>query len=97
VMLGDVIVNPQRLGIDVISPAAMGGLAVGLIAGRREIVAACSGAAVAVAASLLISSTIGIIAGGLVGPLVGLLVPPPAGGAVDPSGEPLPRLEDMSP
>ncbi len=97
VMLGDAIVNPQRLGIDVISPAAMGGLAVGLIAGRRELVAACAGAVVAVGTSLWLSSTVGIMAGGLVGPFVGLLVPPVSGAALDPEGEPLPRLEDMSP
>ncbi|HEX2755455.1 MAG TPA: AzlC family ABC transporter permease [Candidatus Limnocylindrales bacterium] len=76
VMLGDAIVNPQRLGIDVISPAAMGGLAIGLISGRRELAAAFGGAAIGVAASLVSSPTVGIIAGGLFGPLVGLLIPP---------------------
>jgi len=97
VMLGDAIVNPLRLGIDVISPAAMGGLAVGLISGRRELVAACAGAAIAVAASLLASATIGIIAGGVLGPLVGLLVPPARGSAAEATSAALPRLEDMSP
>jgi len=48
---------------------------VGLLAGRREIVAALAGAAVGVATSLAITPTIGIIAGGIVGPFVGLLVP----------------------
>jgi predicted branched-subunit amino acid permease len=82
VMLGDAIVDPTRLGIDVIFPAAMIGLAVGLITGRRELVAAIVGAAVGVGASLAIAPTVGIIAGGIVGPAVGLLVPaspaPPA-------------------
>jgi predicted branched-subunit amino acid permease len=75
VTIGDAIVEPKRLGIDVIFPAAMIGLAVGLITGRREIVAAVAGATVAVAASLAVSPTIGVIAGGLIGPAIGLLVP----------------------
>jgi predicted branched-subunit amino acid permease len=75
VMLGDAIVEPSRFGIDVIFPAAMAGLAVGLVTGRRELVAALAGAAIGVATSLTVSPTVGVIAGGLVGPAVGLLVP----------------------
>ena len=75
VSIGDAIVEPERLGIDVIFPAAMIGLAVGLVSGRRELVAAIAGAAVAVGVSLAVSPTVGIIAGGLVGPAVGLVVP----------------------
>ena len=89
VTIGDAIVEPGRLGIDVIFPAAMIGLAVGLVTGRRELVAAVAGAAVAVAVSLAVSPTIGIIAGGIVGPSIGLLVPP-SGVTAE-----LPRLEDM--
>src|SRR6185295_14849284 len=82
VSIGDAIVDPKRLGIDVIFPAAMIGLAVGIVSGRRELVAAIAGAAVAVGVSLAASPTVGIIAGGLVGPAVGLAVPatPRAGG-----------------
>jgi predicted branched-subunit amino acid permease len=75
VLLGDAIVDPERLGIDVIFPAAMIGLAVGLITGRRELVAAVAGAAIGVGVSLATTTTIGIIAGGVLGPAVGLLVP----------------------
>ena len=75
VMLGDAVVEPSRFGIDVIFPAAMAGLAVGLLTGRREIAAALAGAAIGVAASLAVGPTIGIIAGGILGPVVGLLVP----------------------
>jgi len=91
VTIGDAILEPQRLGIDVIFPAAMIGLAVGLVTGRRELAAAISGAVVAVGVSLAVSPTVGIIAGGIVGPAIGLLVPP--------SGVPadLPPLEDMHP
>jgi predicted branched-subunit amino acid permease len=75
VLLGEAIVDPERLGIDVIFPAAMIGLAVGLITGRRELVAAIVGAGVGVGVSLAVSTTVGIIAGGVVGPAAGLLVP----------------------
>ena len=52
VLLGGQIPDPARFGIDVIFPAAMVGLAVGLITGRRELVAALVGAAVAVVVAL---------------------------------------------
>jgi predicted branched-subunit amino acid permease len=91
VTIGDAIVDPQRLGIDVIFPAAMIGLAVGLVTGRRELVAAVGGAAVAVGVSLAASPTVGIIAGGLVGPAIGLLVPASS------RADDLPPLEDVTP
>ena len=43
VLLGGAIPDPVTLGLDVVFPAAMAGLAVGLITGRRELVAACAG------------------------------------------------------
>lgn len=97
VMLGDAIVEPKRFGIDVIFPAAMAGLMVGLITGRREVVAAVAGAAIGVVVSLMVGPTIGIIAGGLVGPAVGLLVPPATGRGPATGTSPLPRLEDVTP
>ena len=42
------IPDPARFGIDIMFPAAMIGLAVGLITGRRELVAAGAGAAIGV-------------------------------------------------
>ena len=75
VLLGAQIPDPARFGIDVIFPAAMIGLAVGLITGRRELVAAIVGAGVAVVVALASSPAIGIVAGGVLGPLVGLAVP----------------------
>jgi len=75
VVLGAQIPEPERLGIDVIFPAAMIGLAVGLITGRRELVAAIVGAGVAVGVALVTSPSVGIVSGGIVGPLVALLVP----------------------
>ncbi|HYL40614.1 MAG TPA: AzlC family ABC transporter permease, partial [Candidatus Binatus sp.] len=76
VSVGGAIPDPTRFGLDVIFPAAMGGLAVGLIAGRRELVAAVAGAVVAVGVSLAWDPAAGIVAGGLLGPLVGLGAPP---------------------
>jgi branched chain amino acid efflux pump len=74
-VIGAQIPDPALLGLDVIFPAAMIGLAVGLITGRRELVAAMVGAGVAVVVALLTSPAIGIVTGGIVGPLVGLAVP----------------------
>jgi 4-azaleucine resistance transporter AzlC len=75
VVLGGQIADPSRYGLDVVFPAAMAGLCVGLITGRRELVAATVGAIVGVLASLAVGSGVGIVAGGLLGPLAGLLVP----------------------
>ncbi|MDP9481841.1 MAG: AzlC family ABC transporter permease [Chloroflexota bacterium] len=75
VTLGGQIADPAALGLDVVFPAAMAGLCVGLVTGRRELVAAAVGATVGVSASLAVGTGIGIIAGGVLGPLAGLLVP----------------------
>ena len=87
-VLGGQIPDPNRFGIDIIFPAAMIGLAAGLITGRRELVAAGVGAGVAVVAALLTSPSIGIVAGGLVGPAVGLLVPAAVARETAPLGTP---------
>jgi hypothetical protein len=55
----------------------MAGLAVGLVTGRRELVAAIVGAVVAVGLSLAWDPAAGIVVGGLVGPLVALVAPLP--------------------
>ncbi len=86
VLVGGSIVEPRQFGIDVIFPAAMIGLAVGLVTGRREIVAAISGATVGVIVALVAGPAIGIIAGGLVGPAVGLLIPAAAAHETAPLG-----------
>ena len=78
-LLGSAIPDPSRFGLDIVFPAAMAGLAVGLATGRREVVAAGAGAAIGVGASLLVGPSIGIVVGGLVGPLVGMAAPVPHG------------------
>jgi 4-azaleucine resistance transporter AzlC len=75
VIVGGSIPDPNQFGVDIIFPAAMIGLAVGLITGRRELVAAIVGAGIAVVVALLASPAVGIVAGGILGPAVGLLVP----------------------
>jgi len=92
VLAGGSIPEPSRLGIDIIFPAAMAGLAVGLITGRRELVAAFAGAAIAVLWALALSPALGlepstgVVAGGVIGPLVGLLVPAALAGEQAPLG-----------
>jgi 4-azaleucine resistance transporter AzlC len=90
-VLGGQIPDPTAFGLDVVYPAAMIGLSVGLITGRRELVAATVGAAVGVVIALLTSPSVGIIAGGVSGPVVGLVVPRRAG--EEPSAEPGERTD----
>jgi 4-azaleucine resistance transporter AzlC len=74
-LLGGAIPDPSVYGLDVVFPAAMAGLCLGLVTGRREAVAAGAGAGIGVVMSLVAGQQVGIIAGGLVGPLVGMAVP----------------------
>jgi 4-azaleucine resistance transporter AzlC len=78
VTIGGSIPAPERFGLDVIFPAAMAGLAVGLLTGRREVVAAVAGAAIGVAVALAWDPAAGIIAGGILGPAFGIAVRPAA-------------------
>ncbi len=88
VLLGGAIPDPSRLGLDIVFPAAMGGLAVGLATGRREVVAAGAGAIIGTGLSLVVGPALGIVAGGLLGPLVGMAAPGRAPGARSvPDGE----------
>ena len=77
-LLGGAVPDPTAFGLDIVFPAAMAGLAAGLVTGRRELTAAGAGAALGVVASLALGPSVGVIAGGLAGPLVGMAVP--AGG-----------------
>jgi len=75
VLIGSKIPSPERFGLDIVFPAAMVGLAAGLITGRREVVAAIAGAVLGVGVGLLVAPSVGIVAGGVLGPAVGLAVP----------------------
>lgn len=72
---GQVVPDPRLLGLDVVFPAAMAGLAVGLATGRREVVALGAGVVIALAVGLAVDPRVGVVAGGLLGPAVGLAVP----------------------
>jgi predicted branched-subunit amino acid permease len=82
VLLGGSIPDPKRIGLDVIFPAAMGGLAAGLISARRDVVAAVVAVAIALSVSLAWDPAAGLIAGGVLGPLAGIAVPTEAGPSV---------------
>jgi 4-azaleucine resistance transporter AzlC len=81
---GQFIDSPERYGIDVVFPAAMAGLCVGLVTGRREIAAVAVGAGTTIVVALAGYDHVAVVAGGIIGPLVGLLVP----GGPEPSTEP---------
>lgn len=75
VLGGQAVPDPPVLGLDVVFPAAMAGLAVGLATGRREVAAGVAGVCIALAVGLTVDPWAGVLAGGVVGPVVGLLVP----------------------
>ena len=72
VLIGGAIPDPTRFGLDVIFPAAMAGLAVAMVIGRRELVAALGGGTIGVGVALAVAPAAGLIAGGLLGPLLAL-------------------------
>jgi predicted branched-subunit amino acid permease len=72
---GQLIEDPTRYGIDVVFPAAMAGLAVGFVSGRREIVAIAAGIVVSLVVALAWDPRVAVVAGGLLGPLIGLALP----------------------
>jgi 4-azaleucine resistance transporter AzlC len=74
VLGGQLIPDPARLGLDVVFPAAMAGLAVKLAAGRPEVAAAVAGAALAIVGGIVAGPAVSIVVGGLAAPIVGLLV-----------------------
>lgn len=73
VVAGELIPDPSRLGLDVVFPASMAGLAIGLISGRRELVASCAGIAIGMGVALAAGAGVGVVAGGLLGPVVALV------------------------
>lgn len=73
-------VDVNRLGLDVAFPAAMAGLSLGMVSGRRDVAAALGAVAVAVPLGLAAGASVGLVAGAVVGPLVGLSMPETHGG-----------------
>jgi 4-azaleucine resistance transporter AzlC len=71
---GQLILDPAQLGLDVVFPAAMAGLAVTLANSRPEVAAAVAGAALAVAGGIVVGPAASIVIGGLLAPIAGLMV-----------------------
>ena len=71
-------VDVNKLGLDVAFPAAMAGLSLGMVSGRRDVAAALGAVAVAVPIGLLAGASVGLVSGAVLGPFFGLAVPPSA-------------------
>jgi 4-azaleucine resistance transporter AzlC len=74
-LFGELLPAPTTLGLDVVFPAAMAGLAVALVVDRRALVALIAGGLLGVAVALVAGPSVGVLAGGLLGPAIALLVP----------------------
>jgi len=68
-------VDTNRLGLDIAFPAAMAGLSLGMVSGRRDVAAALGAVAIAVPAGMVGGPSVGLVAGAVIGPIVGLAVP----------------------
>jgi 4-azaleucine resistance transporter AzlC len=68
-------VDTGKLGLDVAFPAAMAGLSLGMVSGRRDIAAALGAVVVAVPVGLAAGASVGLVAGAILGPAFGLAVP----------------------
>ena len=73
-LAGAALPDLATIGLDVVFPAAMAGLAVGLVRDRAALVALLVGCGGAVAAALVIDPSAAIMIGGLLGPLAGLVL-----------------------
>ena len=73
-LAGAALPDPATIGLNVVFPAAMAGLAVGLVRDRAALVALLVGCGSAVAAALVIDPSAAIMIGGLLGPLTGLVL-----------------------
>jgi len=73
-LFGELLPDPTTLGLDIVFPAAMAGLAVALVVDRRAATAAVVGVVVGVVVALAVGPSVGILAGGLAGPAVALMV-----------------------
>jgi predicted branched-subunit amino acid permease len=71
---GQLIVDPAQLGLDVVFPAAMGGLAVTLATRRPEVAAALAGAGLAVIGGIVVGPAASIVVGGFLAPVAGLMI-----------------------
>ena len=73
-LAGAALPDPATIGLDVVFPASMAGLAVGLVRDRAALAALAVGSVAAVGAALLVNASAAVMIGGLLGPLLGLVV-----------------------
>lgn len=71
-LAGSALPDPATIGLDVVFPVTMAGIAVALVRDRGTLVALVAGSMIAVAVALLFSPGAAVLAGGLLGPLIGL-------------------------
>lgn len=83
---GGLIPDPGRLGLDVVFPAAMGGLAALLVRSRRDLAAVVIAVTSAIGIGLAFDPAVGVVVGGLLGPLAVVLVAPAGSGAATSDG-----------
>jgi predicted branched-subunit amino acid permease len=86
-------VDTRALGLDIAFPAAMAGLSLGMVGGRRDLAAAVGAVAIAVPVGLAGGASIGLVAGAMLGPLFGLAVPASLAGDSSSSETPEPSAE----
>ena len=66
-------VDTTRLGLDIAFPAAMAGLSLGMVSGRRDVAAALGAVVAAVPVGLVAGASLGLVAGALLGPCLSLI------------------------
>lgn len=71
-LAGSALPDPATIGLDVVFPTAMAGIALALVRDRSTLVALIGGVAIAVGVTLLGAPGAAVLAGGALGPLVGL-------------------------
>ncbi len=69
-------VDIHVLALDVAFPAAMAGLSLGMVTGRRDAAAAAGAVAIAVSVGLAAGASVGLVTGATLGPIAGLAVRP---------------------
>jgi len=74
VLGGQLIPDTAQLGLDVVFPAAMAGLAVKLATGRPEVAAAIAAAVLAVVGGIVVGPAASIVVAGFLAPIVGVLM-----------------------
>lgn len=73
-LAGSALPDPVSIGLDVVFPATMAGIAVALVRDRSTLIALIAGSSIAVGVALFGAPGAAVLVGGLLGPLIGLAV-----------------------